>query len=384
VSTRILVVMRSGEWRGGAEWSLFQWLQAGVADPRLDVTAVFLEDGGLARDVAGLGVRTHVMPAGPLRDVRRWARTVARLRQLLRQERTHLVLSWMADAHLYAGVAARLAGVRATFYQMWVPAPSWVDRVATAVPGVSSTAIVAMSRTIAAAQQRIRPKREVVTVYAGVDLSRFDRARLPGREVARRRLGLPQDRTLIGFVGRLEPWKGPQTLVEALPTVSARHPEAHVVLVGSEHPKVPGFRARLEARAAALGLADTITFAGEQSEPELWMAAFDVFVHASDTEPFGIVVVEAMGVGLPVVAGDAGGPSEVIRDGESGLLTAFEDGPALARALNRLLDDPAHAARLGAAAVERAAEFSTAAYTAHLTDVLIEQASSPRELERTR
>ena len=88
----------------------------------------------------------------------------------------------------------------------------------------------------------------------------------------------------------------------------------------------------------------------------------DVIVHASDHEPFGIVIVEAMALGKPVIAGDAAGPTEIITDGVHGLLTPYGDAGALACALLRLLGDPVGAQRLGEAARRRAQDFSTRAY----------------------
>ena len=84
----------------------------------------------------------------------------------------------------------------------------------------------------------------------------------------------------------------------------------------------------------------------------------DIIVHASDREPFGIVVIEAMALGKPVVAGAAGGPAEVITPGVDGLLAPFGDAPALAQALLRYLDDPALAARCAQGAALRARDFS--------------------------
>ena len=96
----------------------------------------------------------------------------------------------------------------------------------------------------------------------------------------------------------------------------------------------------------------------------------DVVVHASDNEPFGIVVIEAMALGKPLVAGSRGGPSEVITDGLNGLLAPFGDAPALATAVLRYLDDPAFAAACGARARARAADFTEERYAANLVQAI--------------
>ena len=378
---RIVIVMRSGEWRGGAEQALYQLVRppADGAPASVDWTVVFLEPGRLAEDIRALGVDTEVVNAGRLRHVHRWLASIAALRRILRGRRPRLCVAWMADAHLYLGPAALLARVPSTFYQVWVPRPSWVDRLATALP---TRGVLAGSATIADAQRQLRPQRELPVVHFGADVGRFDAARLPDRQTARQALGLPLDVPLLGFVGRLERWKGPQTLIEALPAVLVDHPEAMAVLVGSEHPRAPGFAAGLRMRAEQLNVVDHVIFAGEQSSPETWMAAFDVCIHASDTEPFGIVVVEALATGRPVIAGNAGGPTEVITDGVDGLLTPFEDAPALASAIQRLLDDPMLASRLGEAGRRRAPAFSADAFTSRMTSTLLDLATPARSMAR--
>jgi len=96
----------------------------------------------------------------------------------------------------------------------------------------------------------------------------------------------------------------------------------------------------------------------------------DVVVHASDREPFGIVVVEAMALGKPVVAGAEGGPREIITEGVDGLLAPYEDAEALARQILRYLDDPAFARRMGEAARRRARDFSPEAFVRRMISVL--------------
>ena len=186
------------------------------------------------------------------------------------------------------------------------------------------------------------------------------------------------------MVGRLERWKGPHVLVEAMPDVLRAHPDAHCVLVGGVHPRHPEYGDLLEARIDALGLQDRVLLAGPQSDPEVWMAAMDVVVHASDNEPFGIVVIEGLASGKPVVAGAEGGPTEVIVPEVHGLLSPYGDAPALARAVNRFLDDPEFAQRCAAAGRPRAEEFSAQAYAGKMIDVFRGFAAGSRRSGRQR
>jgi glycosyltransferase involved in cell wall biosynthesis len=93
-----------------------------------------------------------------------------------------------------------------------------------------------------------------------------------------------------------------------------------------------------------------VHFVGFQDDGASWMYGFDVVVHASDSEPFGIVILEAMVRGRPLVAGADGGPGELIIDGRDGFLVPFAAVDRLADRVCRLLDDPALARQLGESA----------------------------------
>jgi glycosyltransferase involved in cell wall biosynthesis len=157
-----------------------------------------------------------------------------------------------------------------------------------------------------------------------------------------------------------------------MPAVRRAHPDAHLVIVGGAHDTEPRYGDELRTLAALRGVSEAVTFAGYQADVPRWMQAMDVIVHASDREPFGIVVVEAMALGKPVIAGSDGGPAEMITDGVHGLLAPYGDATALARAIGRYLDDPAFAASCGAAALLRARDFSAQGYAERLTAAVLE------------
>jgi glycosyltransferase involved in cell wall biosynthesis len=175
-------------------------------------------------------------------------------------------------------------------------------------------------------------------------------------------LPIPAGAPVLGLVARLQRWKGVHVLVAALPHVLRAHPEAHVVVVGGDHPLEPGYRLELEQLAARLGVADRVHLTGYQADARSWMRAFDVVVHASDNEPFGLVLLEAMALGKPLVAGAEGGPTELVRDGEEGFLVPFGDAAGMADRISQLLADPELGRRLGGAGLERARAFSPARF----------------------
>jgi glycosyltransferase involved in cell wall biosynthesis len=161
---------------------------------------------------------------------------------------------------------------------------------------------------------------------------------------------------VIGIVGRIEPGKGIEPLLEAMPAVLARCPDAALLVIG-DGPT----RQESERLAAQLGVAAAVRFTGHRSDvPEL-LAAMDVLAAPSTAEQgLGYSVLEAMCSGVPVVASRCGGPAECVVHGESGLLVPMADVPALVEALIRVLTDARLRQRLGQGARRRSALFSVA------------------------
>jgi glycosyltransferase involved in cell wall biosynthesis len=368
---RVLVVMPLGTARGGGELMLRQLLTHGRGQG-VEWTVVFLRDGPMVAEVRALGHDVQLIEAGRFRHLVARVRAIVRIARLARTSRAQLVLGWMVAGQLTAGAAAFLARIPCVWFQVGTPRPDWLDRVATALP---ARGVLVLSRAAGAAQARVRPRRRQWLVYPGASLDAFDPARLPEPAVMRARLGLPARGPMIGMVGRLQRWKGMHVFVAAMARVYAARPDAHAVIVGAPHETEPDYPAELHLQVSALGLDGAVSFAGFQGNVPEWMQAMDVIVHASDHEPFGIVVIEAMALGKPVVAGAAGGPAEIIADGENGLLVPYGDGESLARAILRYLDDRALAARIGAAARTRAAVFDDRTYAANVIAALRESVS---------
>jgi glycosyltransferase involved in cell wall biosynthesis len=172
-----------------------------------------------------------------------------------------------------------------------------------------------------------------------------------------RPLPVPFDRFVLGL-GRIVAKKGFDLLVEAFARLAPQRPGLGLVLAGDG----PG-RAGLAAQAARLGIADRVHLPGKLGRAEIaWaMGAADVFVLPSRVEPFGIVVLEALRAGRPVVASARGGAGEIVRHEREGLLADPLDGAQLAGAIARLLDDRDLARRLAEAGRQRVARFDWSA-----------------------
>jgi glycosyltransferase involved in cell wall biosynthesis len=165
------------------------------------------------------------------------------------------------------------------------------------------------------------------------------------------------------FLGRLEHRKGSAELLQAVPRVLERVPDARFVLIGTDRPHAPGGRTHAEFLAEDFppAVRERVTLAGRLPQPAVdrWLQTADVFVAPSRYESFGLIFLEAMRWGTPVIGTTAGGIPEVVEDGASGLLVPPGSPDALADALARLFADRGLAARLGAAGRRRAeAEFA--------------------------
>ena len=165
-----------------------------------------------------------------------------------------------------------------------------------------------------------------------------------GRE--REELGVPPGPALVGAIGNVRPAKDYPTLLRAAARLRDRGVDARWVVLG--HGLPPDMEA-LRSLRHALGLDDVVAFPGFRSDARRLLHAFDVFVSSSSSEGFSLSTVEALWAGKPAVVTRSGGPEEIVRDGETGLLVTSESPEALADGVARVLEDRRLASRLGAA-----------------------------------
>jgi L-malate glycosyltransferase len=199
--------------------------------------------------------------------------------------------------------------------------------------------------------------RKVVVVRNGLDLESIH-SHLSVSE-AKRNLGIPEGCLVMGYAGRLEPVKRLDLLVAAARLVAARLPETRFVIVG-EGREGP----RLQQLVAASRLGDRVWFLGHRDDIHDVMRAFDLFVLCSDHEGLPMVLLEALYLGVPVVARRVGGIPEVLGDGLGGVLVDSGDPPQLAESCVRLLTNSGLRNQLARAGVSRVTDAFSAERTA--------------------
>ena len=230
----------------------------------------------------------------------------------------------------------------------------------------------------AALVEQYGARRESVAIIPpGADLATFEPV---PREWARAELGL--DGEVLLFVGRIDPVKGLDTLLEAVRLLRHR-PTLKLLVIGGSKPgarHVDADEWDLRELATELGIDGRIEWLGpvEQEQLALYYSAADVTVVPSRYESFGLVALEALACGACVVASRVGGLPTIVRDGENGLLVPWRSGEAFAEAVERVLDQPALAARLREGALASRQRFSWAA-TASAMGALYEELARSRE-----
>lgn len=194
------------------------------------------------------------------------------------------------------------------------------------------------------------PAEMITSVPTGIDPGRFAGG---DKIAARSQLSLSPDLNYIGIVATLRSWKGHRYLIEAFSRMKA---QGWQLLIVGDGPK----REEIEAQVERLGLRNRVSLVGQQSNPELWFKCLDIFCLPSyANEGIPQAVLQAMMTGLPIVSTTAGAISEVVIDGRTGLIVAPENVEQLMAALQKLMDDPGLAQRLG----NQAADVARSRYT---------------------
>jgi glycosyltransferase involved in cell wall biosynthesis len=362
---------------GGSHYCLLEICRA-VDRSRIDPVVVFAQENSLLDAFRATGVSVLLMPPsqvvrfgsgtsvarpmlGVLQSVANAFRTLVldslRWAWCLRRQRIdvlHLNNSCGGDHEVVLG--ALLCRVPVVAHQRGYPQgvgdrERWFARRLRAIVAISTSVQEDLTGQGLAADK-------VVLIHDGIDPERILAATAAAGGI-RAQLGIPADAPVVGVVGNVKAWKGQDTLVRAMPQILRQFPDAYCLIVGSVADRP--YRALMQQHIDESGMAARVIFTGYQRHPAACMAQMSVVVHTSTApEPFGLVVLEGMALGRPVVATAHGGPMDIIVDRKSGYLTPPGDDQALADVLVELLADPALRDRVGSAGRNRLYEAFTA------------------------
>jgi glycosyltransferase involved in cell wall biosynthesis len=316
---KVLHVQRIGG-IGGSERHLLTLLPA-LAERGLDVSFLGLDDPSRAPDPFYESLSVPFERLSAPRDID--ARLALRVGRAVR--RADLVHTHLVHADVYGAFGARrLVSTKHNDDPFRAGPFRFVERALT----VRASRVIAITHALAQFLLRRVGLRggKIEVIHYGLD-------ELPQAWGENAPDDIPEQARVLLAVCRLEPQKGVDVAIRALPRIRERHPAAHLVVLG-DGPR----RAELAELARALGV--PVHLPGRVPDVAAWLRRADILVHPARWEGFGLALLEAMLAGLPIVATKVSSIPEIVVHGKTGLLVRADDPAALADAVNRTLDDP--------------------------------------------
>jgi L-malate glycosyltransferase len=359
----------SGDRWAGAEVQCNALFSALQRDPRLRVSAIFLNDGRPAEEARRCGIEVCTFDESR----QNFFQILSGARRFLEHKEIQVLHSHRYKENLLAALLARrrhipvhvvskhgapepFTGWRGFKQGVLQAVDRWVMRNQT-------DCVISVSDELRTQLVRYLPEDKVVTIHNGIDEDRVF-SRLSTAE-AKQYLGLPGECMVIGTAGRLDPVKRLDIFLDAVKQIDSIRPDMRFVIAGE------GTEEReLRSLAHRLGLQDRLLFLGHRDDVYDVLRALDIFVLCSDHEGLPMALLEALYLGVPVVARPVGGVAEVIRNGTNGLCVMSAAPSDLAGVCLDLLSDPSRRSRLAEAGVATVAKEFTSVGAANKTLLL--------------
>jgi glycosyltransferase involved in cell wall biosynthesis len=325
----------------GAERYLLSLIEA--LDPCYKVFFICQESGPLSEALIRHGVTVEYMPLGAWRKFRcieSNLRTIQSIVHFCKKYHIDLICSNNYRVTSYVAWPARLLGIPSmTIIQ------DFVNRSKLAKFNTfESDVLISVSESISAAVGKFSKKK--ATIYNGLDIPSWTKT-LKTNDVLREEFPSLRGKRIVGMIAHIIPLKGHKDFLKAMQRIAKRFEDVHFVIIGdSPHPEQLSL-ADIQAYANELNLGERVVFTGARNDVGDLLKSFDLLVHPSYKEAFGRVIMEAMALGVPVVATDCGGPREIIEEGISGFLVPVGDTAALAIKVGMLLSDDTQRKTIG-------------------------------------
>lgn len=352
---------------------LFAWMIPQFDPEQFDVSLVSLRKKDLSEETLealGIGIAyLHKSKFDPA--------TLTALLKIIDRKKIDVLHLHGYGATTFGRMAAALRGIPAILHEHAnLTDTPWFQKVADRALERYTDIAIAVSQSTAdfvIKARLVRPEK-VKVVYLGAPHEEFSRVRADD-EIAetRRRLGAAPGDFAVGTVTRLHDSKGNSYLVDAARIVLDARPHAKFFLVGEGPLREP-----LEAQARALGLGDRFVFVGFARDVAATLGAFDLKVFPSLWEGTPLTLFEALAAGKPIVATDADGLLDVLRNGRDARIIPKRNAQALADAIVQLMDRPEERARLAAAARETAQRYDITAFVRKMEQLYLLLHRGPR------
>jgi glycosyltransferase involved in cell wall biosynthesis len=343
----------AGNLYGGVETVLVNLARFRHFCPALEPEFALCFEGRISQELRETGVAVHQL--GEVRTRKPWTvwSARARLRGLLAEKPFDVAVCHMAWPMAIFGNTVRDTGLPVAFWAHEVATGKhWLERWARRV---SPDMVIANSRFTATSVRLLFPDAPCRIVHCPVLPSQPADAASCRAEI-RRTLGVSDNTVAIVQVSRMEAGKGHHLHLDALAELKDDPRWICWVVGGAQRPMEQEYMRQVQEQAARLGIGDRVRFLGQRSDVSSLLAAADIFSQPNaGAESFGIVFIEALAAGLPVVTTALGGPREIV-DESCGFLVPPGDAHLLAPCLGRLIDSPDLRSRLGQRGPQRARE----------------------------
>jgi len=355
ISGRTLRVLHvsSGNLYGGVETALVALARFRHLSPAMEPEFALCFENRLSKELVETGVRVHQL--GEVRTRKPWTVWSARahLRALLQQQPFDVVMCHMVWPMAMFGSTARRSGTPLAFWAHDAAnGRHWLERWASRV---SPDIVIGNSRFTQGTVPLVFPNAPCKIVFYPVMPSQPSDAATCRAEI-RRALGVSDDTVAIIQVSRMEAWKGHHLHLDALAKLKDDPRWMCWMVGGAQRPVEQEYMREIQEKAIRLGIGDRVRFLGQRSDVPSLLAAADIFSQPNlGAEPFGIVFIEALAAGLPVVTTAMGGPKEII-DESCGIVAPPGNAELVAASLQRLIDSADLRSRLGRRGPERARE----------------------------
>lgn len=319
-----------------------------------EVTVVFPPQGKNYKRLVSDGIPAVALP---VRSSKFDYFAALKLAQIIRARKVDILHAHLTSSALLGSAAARLAGVPCVASVLKMTKKRRYMKCDALLPCSGAVLEDLLSQGVPPGMMR--------RVYTGVDIGRITAGR-GSSEKPRAEFGYSPEHKVIASIARLAPMKGHTHLLDAMKIVSARRPEARLLIVGDGE-----LRGELEQKTDALGLRGRVAFAGTRLDLANVLNAIDISTLASvDKEGLPVILVESCLFEKPAVMTDVAGIREIIRRGETGYIAPPRDPAALAGALCRAIENPEEASRMAAnAAAFVRREFDVNNTTAQMDEV---------------
>jgi glycosyltransferase involved in cell wall biosynthesis len=375
---------------GGAEINLF-YLFRGMDKDLFCPIVIVPYEGPLTERLRQMGVKYHVIPRvkfiytsayilgkkvfnpfAVLYDIFVFIPAIWKLKAYLKKEKIRIVLTNSMLAHIYGAIAAKIADVPCIWHMQDIVDPRMAIglamRALVSFGRIFPEKIVVISRAVGQmfTGERIQ---KVQVVYNGTDTIKFS-PDIDGSGI-RKEFNITNDEFVVGIVGRLVIWKGQREFLKAASVIVHKIPDAKFLIVGDTTFGSKQYKEELYDLACELGIESKVIFSGGRDDIPNIIRAMDVMVHASiSPEPFGLVIIEGMASGVPVVASNRGGPVEIIEDGKDGFLINPEETDTFAGRVIELLRDKSLRDKIAEAARKKVVEhFSVGKFTSEFQKI---------------